>query len=98
MQRPRMTQLYQLMYNDGKDNGFNATLWCERYRDFYYTGGSRMHPVISRTSYHIFGLTMSQGISSGTRIFGTIENIFDKKDLNADIEGRFCTIGFEHKF
>lgn len=98
MQRPRMTQLYQLMYNDGKDNGFNATLWCERYRDFYYTGGNPMHPVISRTSYHIFGLTMSQGISSGTRIFGTIENIFNKKDLNADIEGRFCTIGFEHKF
>ena len=98
MQRPRMTKLYQLMYNDGKDNGFDATLWCERYRDFYYTGGSPMHPVISRTSYHIFGLTMSQGISSGTRIFGTIENIFDKKDLNADIEGRFCTIGFEHKF
>lgn len=98
MQRPRMTQLYQLMYNDGKDNGFDATLWCERYRDFYYTGGSPMHPVISRTSYHIFGLTMSQGISSGTRIFGTIENIFNKKDLNADIEGRFCTIGFEHKF
>lgn len=98
MQRPRMTQLYQLMYNDGKDNGFNATLWCERYRDFYYTGGNPMHPVISRTSYHIFGLTMSQGISPATRIFGTIENIFNKKDLNADIEGRFCTVGFEHKF
>lgn len=98
MQRPRMTQLYQLMYNDGKDNGFNATLWCERYRDFYYTGGNPMHPVISSTSYHIFGLTMSQGISPVTRIFGTIENIFNKKDLNADIEGRFCTIGFEHKF
>ena len=98
MQRPRMTQLYQLMYNDGKDNGFNATLWCERYRDFYYTGGNPMHPVISSTSYHIFGLTMSQGISPVTRIFGTIENIFNKKDLNADIEGRFCTVGFEHKF
>ncbi len=98
MQRPRMTQLYQLMYNDGKDNGFNATLWCERYRDFYYTGGNPMHPVISSTSYHIFGLTMSQGISPATRIFGTIENIFNKKDLNADIEGRFCTVGFEHKF
>lgn len=98
MQRPRMTQLYQLMYNDGKDNGFNATLWCERYRDFYYTGGNPMHPAISSTSYHIFGLTMSQGISPATRIFGTIENIFNKKDLNADIEGRFCTVGFEHKF
>lgn len=98
MQRPTMTQLYQLMYDDHKDNGFNATLWCERYKDFYYTTGNPMHPAISKTSYHIFGLTMSQGLFEGTRVFGTIENLFDKKDTHADLDGRFCTLGLEHRF
>lgn len=97
-QRPRFIQLYQLMYDDHETNGLRGTFWCEGNRDFYYQGGTHMRPLTLTTSYYIFGLTLNKTFKDHMHVFFTMENIFDKKDEGADLDGRFSTLGFSYDF
>ncbi len=91
VRRAKFSQIYQLVYDDHMDTGYNAVLW-DQFDHGYVT------EEYEKTSYNLLNFTLTRRFNKGTRLYGTVENIFDKKDDRSDLDGRFWMLGFEHTF
>lgn len=96
-QRARLSQIYQLIYDDHKDTGWSAVLWNQL--DYKFVTGKAWESGESvKKSYSLTNLSLTRKVNKDTRVYGSVQNIFDKKDEDCDLDGRFWSIGWEHKF
>lgn len=96
-QRARLSQIYQLIYDDHKDTGWSAVLWNQLDYKFV-TGKAWEHGENVKKSYSLTNFSLTRKVNKDTRVYGSVQNIFDKKDEDCDLDGRFWSIGWEHKF
>lgn len=96
-QRARLSQIYQLIYDDHKDTGWSAVLWNQL--DYKFVTGKAWDSSESvKKSYSLTNFSLTRKVNKDTRVYGSVQNIFDKKDEDCDLDGRFWSIGWEHKF
>ena len=96
-QRARLSQIYQLIYDDHKDTGWSAVLWNQL--DYKFVTGKAWESGESvKKSYSLTNFSLTRKVNKDTRFYGSVQNIFDKKDVDCDLDGRFWSIGWEHKF
>lgn len=96
-QRARLSQIYQLIYDDHKDTGWSAVLWNQL--DYKFVTGKAWESGESvKKSYSLTNFSLTRKVNKDTRFYGSVQNIFDKKDADCDLDGRFWSIGWEHKF
>lgn len=96
-QRARLSQIYQLIYDDHKDTGWSAVLWNQL--DYKFVTGKAWEGSESvKKSYSLTNFSLTRKVNKDTRVYGSVQNIFDKKDEDCDLDGRFWSIGWEHKF
>lgn len=96
-QRARLSQIYQLIYDDHKDTGWSAVLWNQL--DYKFVTGKAWEDGESvKKSYSLTNFSLTRKVNKDTRFYGSVQNIFDKKDVDCDLDGRFWSIGWEHKF
>lgn len=96
-QRARLSQIYQLIYDDHKDTGWSAVLWNQL--DYKFVTGKVWESGESvKKSYSLTNFSLTRKVNKDTRVYGSVQNIFDKKDEDCDLDGRFWSIGWEHKF
>lgn len=96
-QRARLSQIYQLIYDDHKDTGWSAVLWNQL--DYKFVTGKAWERGESvKKSYSLTNFSLTRKVNKDTRVYGSVQNIFDKKDVDCDLDGRFWSIGWEHKF
>lgn len=96
-QRARLSQIYQLIYDDHKDTGWSAVLWNQL--DYKFVTGKAWEGGESvKKSYSLTNFSLTRKVNKDTRVYGSVQNIFDKKDEDCDLDGRFWSIGWEHKF
>lgn len=96
-QRARLSQIYQLIYDDHKDTGWSAVLWNQL--DYKFVTGKAWESGESvKKSYSLTNFSLTRKVNKDTRFYGSVQNIFDKKDEDCDLDGRFWSIGWEHKF
>lgn len=96
-QRARLSQIYQLIYDDHKDTGWSAVLWNQL--DYKFVTGKAWEDGESvKKSYSLTNFSLTRKVNKDTRFYGSVQNIFDKKDKDCDLDGRFWSIGWEHKF
>lgn len=96
-QRARLSQIYQLIYDDHKDTGWSAVLWNQL--DYKFVTGKAWEDGESvKKSYSLTNFSLTRKVNKDTRVYGSVQNIFDKKDEDCDLDGRFWSIGWEHKF
>lgn len=96
-QRARLSQIYQLIYDDHKDTGWSAVLWNQL--DYKFVTGKAWERGESvKKSYSLTNFSLTRKVNKDTRFYGSVQNIFDKKDVDCDLDGRFWSIGWEHKF
>lgn len=96
-QRARLSQIYQLIYDDHKDTGWSAVLWNQLDYKFV-TGKAWVSGESVKKSYSLTNFSLTRKVNKDTRFYGSVQNIFDKKDADCDLDGRFWSIGWEHKF
>lgn len=98
-QRSRLSQIYSLSFDDGKDIGWSAVLWDElNYK--YVTPVTVKGDVVAgpKKTYNLLNFTLTRKINKDTKIYGSVQNIFDKVDSDCDLDGRYWSLGWEHKF
>lgn len=98
-QRSRLSQIYSLSFDDGKDIGWSAVLWDElNYK--YVTPETVKGDVVAgpKKTYNLLNFTLTRKINKDTKIYGSVQNIFDKVDKDCDLDGRYWSLGWEHKF
>lgn len=96
-QRAKLSQIYQLIYDDHKDTGWSAVLWNQL--DYKFVTGKAWDGGESvKKSYSLTNFSLTRKVNKDTRVYGSVQNIFDKKDEDCDLDGRFWSIGWEHKF
>ena len=96
-QRARLTQVWQLIYDDREAVGWRAVLWDQMNYD-YMT--DPLYPGVpgTRKSYNLVNFTVTRKLGGKGRIFCGINNVFDKTDEACDLDGRFWNIGWERQF
>ena len=98
-QRSRLSQIYSLSFDDGKDIGWSAVLWDElNYK--YVTPVTVNGNMVAgpKKTYNLLNFTLTRKINKDTKIYGSVQNIFDKVDNDCDLDGRYWSLGWEHKF
>lgn len=98
-QRSRLSQIYSLSFDDGKDIGWSAVLWDElNYK--YVTPVTVKGDIVAgpKKTYNLLNFTLTRKINKDTKIYGSVQNIFDKVDSDCDLDGRYWSLGWEHKF
>lgn len=95
--RAKLSQIYQLIYDDHKDKGWSAMLW-NQFDYKYVTDRAGNGTPGEKKSYSLTNFTLTRKVNKDTRIYGSIFNMFDKVDDDCDLDGRFYAIGWEHKF
>ncbi len=98
-QRSRLSQIYSLSFDDGKDIGWSAVLWDElNYK--YVTPVTVNGNMVAgpKKTYNLLNFTLTRKINKDTKIYGSVQNIFDKVDSDCDLDGRYWSLGWEHKF
>ena len=98
-QRSKLSQVYSLSYDDGKDIGWSALLWDElNYKYATPVQGRNSLTAGPRKTYHTLNFTLTRKLNKDTRIYGSVQNIFDKVDTDCYLDGRYWSLGWEHKF
>lgn len=98
-QRSKLSQVYSLSYDDGKDIGWSALLWDElNYKYATPVQGRNSLSAGPRKTYHTLNFTLTRKLNKDTRIYGSVQNIFDKVDTDCYLDGRYWSLGWEHKF
>ena len=98
-QRSRLSPIYSLSFDDGTDLGWSAVLWDElNYK--YVTPETVKGDVVAgpKKTYNLLNFTLTRKINKDTKIYGSVQNIFDKVDSDCDLDGRYWSLGWEHKF
>ena len=98
-QRSELSQVYSLSYDDGKDIGWSALLWDElNYKYATPVQGRNSLSAGPRKTYNTLNFTLTRKVNKDTRIYGSVQNIFDKVDTDCYLDGRYWSLGWEHKF
>lgn len=98
-QRSRLSQIYSLSFDDGKDIGWSAVLWDELNYKYVTPVTVNGNTVAGpKKTYNLLNFTLTRKINKDTKIYGSVQNIFDKVDSDCDLDGRYWSLGWEHKF
>lgn len=98
-QRSRLSQIYSLSFDDGKDIGWSAVLWDELNYKYVTPVTVNGNTVAGpKKTYNLLNFTLTRKINKDTQIYGSVQNIFDKVDSDCDLDGRYWSLGWEHKF
>ena len=98
-QRAKLSQIYALTFDDGKERGWGFTLWDELcYKYTTPASGGRSVTAGPKKTFNILNFSITGKVNKDTRFYGSVRNIFDKVEDDCDLDGRFYTIGWEHKF
>ncbi len=99
IQRAKLSQIYSLTFDDGKDVGWSAMLW-DQFDYKYVTSTESKGSLIAgpKKTYNLLNFTLTRKVNKDTRIYGSVQNIFDKVDNDCDLDGRYWLLGWEHKF
>lgn len=98
-QRSRLSQIYSLSFDDGKDIGWSAVLWDELNYKYVTPVTVNGNTVAGpKKTYNLLNFTLTRKINKDTKIYGSVQNIFDKVDSDCDLDGRYWSLGCEHKF
>ena len=98
-QRSRLSQIYSLSFDDGKDIGWSAVLWDELNYKYVTPVTVKGNTVAGpKKTYNLLNFTLTRKINKDTKIYGSVQNIFDKVDSDCDLDGRYWSLGWEHKF
>lgn len=98
-QRSRLSQIYSLSFDDGKDIGWSAVLWDELNYKYVTPATVNGNTVAGpKKTYNLLNFTLTRKINKDTKIYGSVQNIFDKVDSDCDLDGRYWSLGWEHKF
>ncbi len=100
--RSRFSGVLRLTYDDGRPQGWNVALWDElqyqqRLSDYNQHGTAATSNGSDHT-YNLVNLTVTRKVSPKLRIFAGLDNILDKTDEDADLDGRFWRVGAEYSF
>ncbi len=99
IQRAKLSQIYSLTYDDGKDIGWSAMLWDQFDYKYVTSQESRGNLIAGpKKTYNLLNFTLTRKVNKDTRIYGSVQNIFDKVDSDCDLDGRYWLLGWEHKF
>lgn len=96
-QRAKLSQIYQLIYDDHKDTGWSAMLW-DQFDYHFVTDATGGGVPGEKKSYNLVNFALTRKVNKDTRVYGTVQNIFDREDDDCDLNGRFWSIGWEHRF
>ena len=94
--RPEWVQTFRVMYDSHNETGLTAMLWTDRVINYTYNI-NRRGPIFT-ADYDTWNFTMSRTFDGNTRVYATVENIFDHKNENYHLDGRFWSIGIDHRF
>lgn len=99
IQRAKLSQIYSLTFDDGKDVGWSAMLW-DQFDYKYVTSAESRGSLVAgpKKSYNLLNFSLTRKVNKDTRIYGSVQNIFDKVDNDCDLDGRYWLLGWEHKF
>lgn len=98
-QRSKLSQIYALSFDDGKERGWGFTLWdefCYKYATPVDAG--RSVTAGPKKTFNTLNFSITGKVNKDTRFYGSVRNIFDKVADDCDLDGRFYSIGWEHKF
>lgn len=98
-QRSKLSQIYALSFDDGKERGWGFTLWdefCYKYATPVDAG--RSVTAGPKKTFNTLNFSITGKVNKDTRFYGSVRNIFDKVADDCDLDGRFYSLGWEHKF
>lgn len=98
-QRAKLSQIYALTFDDGKERGWGFTLWdefCYKYTTPVDAG--RDVAAGPKKTFNTLNFSITGKVNKDTRFYGSVRNIFDKVADDCDLDGRFYSLGWEHKF
>ena len=52
----------------------------------------------SKKTFNTLNFSITGKVNKDTRFYGSVRNIFDKVADDCDLDGRFYSLGWEHKF
>lgn len=111
--RARHNGVVQLTYTDAKENPLTVNLYNRYYIDYHYTNSESAKDVTSRPpktmyyrqnyTYGITGVMVNKQINKNFRIYGGVDNIFDKQFFYDTfngyyVDGRTWRVGAEMTF
>lgn len=88
--RPQNALTLQLHYDDQKAYGYSATLWNAYYSDYMYGGKAY--------SYNTWNIAVTKRFGERLSAFAAVDNIFNQKMSDLNVEGRLWRIGAEMRF
>lgn len=88
----------QLSYDDNKANGYNFTLWNEWVTGYTYAKTINRKEVYLDTTYNTTNFVVNKKFGEGNRIYAGLDNIFDKKIADINLDGRIWRVGAEWTF
>ena len=100
-QRSKLSQVYALSFDDGKDTGWSAMLWdVLNYKYAVPVTETMGNKIVAgpRKTFNTLNFTLTRKVNADTRVYGSVQNIFDKEDTDCDLDGRYWSLGWEHKF
>ena len=87
-----------LSYDDGSAYGINATLWNEWVSGMHGAGGhGGSSSALNEYTYNTTNIVVNKKLGENRRIFAGLDNIFDKKISDINLEGRLWRVGAEWK-
>lgn len=95
---------FEVVYDDGNPYGINMTLWNEWVTNMHgsSTHGSSMTSSSSSTledyTYNTTNFVINKKFGAGNRIYAGVDNIFDKKISDINLEGMLWRVGAEWTF
>lgn len=81
----------QLIYDDSK-NGFSATLWNEWVKGYYYASTAKDY------TYNTTNIVFNKKIGDNSRVYAGLDNIFNNKEEDINLNGRIWRLGAEFTF
>ena len=82
----------QLSYDDNKANGYNFTLWNQWVTDYYDSSAKKDF------TYNTTNFVINKKFGEGNRVYAGLDNIFDKKVADINLDGRIWRVGAEWTF
>lgn len=90
---------FEIAYDDGNSYGINAILWNEWVTGMHGAGGhGASEDVMNQYTYNTTNFVVNKKLGEGNRIYAGVDNIFDKKISDIDLEGRLWRVGAEWTF
>lgn len=81
----------ELNYDDNKVDGFGLSLWNQWYTNYYDSSSKQSY------SYQTTNFVINKKLGEGRRVFVGVDNIFDKKIVDINLDGRIWRVGAEWK-